>query len=425
MRRIAVGIPVAFASALAAYWLTYLRSTRPSLFGDTVRYLDADTGWALVSRFELHQGAFLPVVLFQAAGDPRKVFLVNSLVWITAWTALSAAIARRCDVRSALIVNLALLLVATTSQVVGWLGAVLTESLTTSMAVAVVAAVIVADSQPASKIRPALWMTAAASALLFATRPFMLLALSPLVVLVTYRRGLFTSLRSVVIAAIALALVIATVIIGGARPYADGLTFNGWYALTRAVHLSTDRALSPFTTEPLLSCPPVAAAVASSVARGYGLGLVPEFGDALRACPAQVSWLNSIAPGVGELFLAAPAPTVLALAGSAASIADPAVYPSLLLGLGTWGQGTIHRLLTPWEPGPYLVVTFSVLIFTWVRGVSGLGALSAVLLAGVVSVGALAIFTDGIEQGRHASAFNVLSLLAMALSLDRTRPPAT
>ena len=422
--RLAQAIPVGFGGALAAYWLAYLRGTGPSVFGDTVRYLDVGAGWALLLRFDLHQGAFLPVLLFQAVGDLGGVFLVNSFVWIVSWTILSAAITRRCDLRSAVVVNLAILLVATTSQVVGWLGAVLTESLTTSAAVIVVAAAITDDAQPTPTGRFSR-MTVGASGLLFVTRPFLLLALAPLVVLVVHRRRVFRNPRGVAGVAIAAGLVMAMVLIGGRQPYADGLTFKGWYALTRAVHWSQDRALSALTSAPLLSCAPVNAAITSSVARGYGLGLVPEFGDALRACPEQVAWLNSSAPGAARLFLAAPMQTLEALATSAAWIANPAVYPSLLLGRGSWGQGAVHRLLTPWETGPYLLVLFAVLMCVCVRGPSRLAALGAVLLAGVVCVGVVAIFTDGIEQGRHASVFNVLSLVAMALALDGTRQPPT
>jgi hypothetical protein len=419
--RLAGTIPVGFCGALVAYWLIYVRGTGPSVFGDSVRYLDAPAGWALLPRFDLHQGAFLPVVLFQAAGDPGGVFLVNSLVWIVSWTALSAAITSRCDLRSSVVIVLAILLVATTVQVVGWLGAVLTESLTNSVAIMVVAAAITeAQSTPAIRRFPR--MTAIASGLLFVTKPFMVLAFSPLVLLVMYRRRVLDGAPGKVGVALAVGLVVVVVLMGGRQPYADGLTFNGWYALTRAVHWSQNRALSSLTTQPLLSCAPVNAAVASSVARGYGLGLVPEFGDALGACPEQVAWLNSGAPGTGKLLLAAPMQTLEALATDAVWIANPAVYPSLLLGRGSWGQGAVHRLLTPWEPGPYLMVLLAILVFILVRGAFGLATAGAALLAGAVSVGVVAIFTDGIEQGRHASVFNVLTLVAMSLALDGTRP---
>ncbi len=136
------GVPALFAFSLAFYWLTYLRGARTSQFADSTRYLDPASGWSLVAALDRHQGAFFPVALFHAAGTPAGVFIVNSVAWLLSWTLLCAAVARRLTAQAAFAVSAALLVVSTTSQVVGWHGAVLTESLAVSVAVMTIAAIV-------------------------------------------------------------------------------------------------------------------------------------------------------------------------------------------------------------------------------------------------------------------------------------------
>src|SRR4029453_17330380 len=75
-------VPGVFGLSLAAYWLTYLPGAPPATFVYSTRYLDSAAGWSLVTAIDRHQGAFLPVALFQTAGSPQGVFAVNSLGWI-------------------------------------------------------------------------------------------------------------------------------------------------------------------------------------------------------------------------------------------------------------------------------------------------------------------------------------------------------
>jgi hypothetical protein len=77
-----------------------------------------------MTALDRHQGAFVPVALFHSAGTPTGVFIVNSIAWIVSWTLLCAAVAQRLTTRTACAVSAMLLVVATTSQVVGWHGAV-------------------------------------------------------------------------------------------------------------------------------------------------------------------------------------------------------------------------------------------------------------------------------------------------------------
>ena len=405
------GVPGVFAFSLAVYWLVYLRGARTSQFADSTRYLDPDSGWSLVAALDRHQGAFFPVVLFQTAGTPAGVFIVNSVAWLLSWTLLCAAVARRVTVRAACAVGAALLVLSTTSQVVGWHGAVLTESLAVSVAVLTIAAVVF-ESAPACTP----WGSAAAFVLLMLTKPLLALAVFPAVAIVILRSVLPTGVRALMLAVLAAGLVFIPAY-ATTLPYGDGLTFKGWYALTRAVRFSTEPTLALQTTLPIRSCARLSAGVDASVARGYELGLVPELTEALRDCPEQARWLNRNAPGPLSLLVREPVATLYAVANGLVWLAKPMVYPSFLLGLGSWGEGAIHRWLTPREPGPYLGIMFVVLLACSVRGRPAFWMACVPLLAGVVAVAALAMFMDAIEQGRHASSFNVLSLITAVLML--------
>ena len=141
-------VPGVFGLSLAVS-LTYLQGTPPSTFADSTRYLDSAAGWSLVTAIDRHQRRVPPVALFQTSGSPQGVFAVNSFAWIVSWTLLCAAVSQRLTRRAAVATSLGLLIVATTSQVVGWHGAVLTESLTVSLAIVVIAAIIF-ESAPAA-----------------------------------------------------------------------------------------------------------------------------------------------------------------------------------------------------------------------------------------------------------------------------------
>ena len=405
------GVPGIFAFLLAVYWLVYLRGARTSRFADSTRYLDPDSGWSLLAALDRHQGAFFPVVLFQTAATPSGVFIVNSVAWLLSWTLLCAAVARRLTPRAGCAVSAALLVVATTSQVVGWHGAVLTESLAVSIAVLTIAAIVF---ESASARTP--WSSVASFVLLLLTKPLLALALFPVVAIVIYRSVLPMPARAPLLALLAAGLVLIPTY-ATTEPYGEGLTFKGWYALTRAVRFSTEPALAAATTLPIRSCAPLSAGIDASVARGYELGLVPELTEALRHCPEQVRWLNRDAPGPLSLLVREPVAAVHAIVSGLEWLAKPMVYPSFLLGLGTWGEGAIHRWLTPREPGPYLGIIFVILCACSVRGRPAFGIACVPLLAGVIAVGAFAMFVDAIEQGRHASPFNVLSLTTTVLML--------
>ena len=364
-----------------------------------------------MTALDRHQGAFVPVALFQAAGTPAGVFIVNSIAWIVSWTLLCAAVAQRLTTRTACAVSAMLLVVATTSQVVGWHGAVLTESLAVSFAVAAIAA-IVFESAPAR----APWATVASFVLLLLTKPLLALALAPAAGVVINRSTLPMPVRAPVLAVLA-AMLVAIPSYAATRPYGEGLTFTGWYALTRAVRFSTEPSLATVTTLPIRSCAALSAGIDASVARGYELGLVPELTESLRDCPEQVQWLNRDAPGSLSLLASEPVATIQALVIGLEWIGKPMVYPSFLLGLGTWGEGAVHRWLTPREPGPYLGIMFVVLLACSVRGRPAFWILCVPLFAGVIAVAAFAMFVDAIEQGRHASAFNVLSLTTAVFML--------
>lgn len=405
------GVPGVVAFSLAVYWLVYLRGARTSQFADSTRYLDPDSGWSLVAALDRHQGAFFPVVLFQTAGTPAGVFIVNSVAWLLSWTLLCAAVARRITARAACAVSAALLVVSTTSQVVGWHGAVLTESLAVSVAVLTIAAVIF-ESAPGRTP----WGSVASFVLLLLTKPLLALAVFPAVAVVIHRSVLSTRVRAPMLAVLAAGLVIIPAY-ATTQPYGDGLTFKGWYALTRAVRFSTEPTLAQQTTLPIRSCTRLAAGIDASVARGYELGLVPELTEALRHCPEQVRWLNRDAPGPLSLLAREPVAALHAIANGLEWLAKPMVYPSFLLGLGSWGEDAMHRWLTPREPGPYLGIMFVVLLACSVRGRPAFWIACVPLLAGVIAVAAFAMFVDAIEQGRHASPFNVLSLTTAVLML--------
>ena len=404
-------VPGVFAFSLAVYWLVHLRGARTSRFADSTRYLDPDSGWSLVAAFDRHQGAFFPVALFQTAGTPDSVFIVNSAAWLLSWTLLCAAVAHRLTAPCACAVSAALLVVATTSQVVGWHGAVLTESLAVSVAVLTIAAIIF-ESAAARTPRASV----AAFVLLLLTKPLLALAVFPGVAIVIYRSVLPMRARAPILAFLAAGLVTIPAY-ATTEPYGDGLTFKGWYALTRAVRFSTEPTLALSTTLPIRSCVRLSAAIDASVARGYELGLVPELTEALRHCPEQVRWLNRDAPGPLVLLLREPVATIQAIVNGLEWVAKPMVYPSFLLGLGSWGEDALHRWLTPREPGPFLGIMFVVLLACSVRGRPAFWIACVPLLAGVVAVAAFAMFVDAIEQGRHASSFNVLSLTTTVLML--------
>ena len=414
-------IPALFGLSLAVYWLAYLEGTPPTTFADSTRYLHEASGWSLVTEIDRHQGAFLPVALFQAMGSAQGVFAVNSIAWIVSWTLLSAAVSQRLKTGAALVTSLGLLVMATTSQVVGWHGAVLTESLTVSLAIVVVAAIVFASS-PSARPRSA-WGIMLSMVLLLLTKPLVALALAPAAMVAIGRSSLSMQVRLC-----ALAILCGTLIgiptFAATLPYGEGLTYKGWYALTRAVRFSTDPALAPATTLPIRSCAALSAAVDRSVARGFDLGLVPEVYEALGNCPAQVRWLNRDAPGPLSLLVREPEAMVQALADGLVWLAKPMVYPSFLLGKGTWGEGRVHRWLTPREPGPYVAVILTAIALSAIRGRPAFATLCVTLVAGVIVVTAFAMFVDAIEQGRHASAFNVMSLTAVMLLLPSSSAAA-
>jgi hypothetical protein len=407
-------IPAVFGLSLAVYWLAYLQSTPPTTFADSTRYLHAESGWSLVSEIDRHQGAFLPVALFQATGSARGVFAVNSFAWIVSWTLLCAAVSQRLEARAAAVTSLGLLVMATTSQVVGWHGAVLTESLTVSLAIIVIAAIIFA-SAPAARPRSA-WGIILTMILLLLTKPLVALALAPAAMVAIGRSSLTMRVRLCALAILSGTLV-GIPAYAATLPYGEGLTYTGWYALTRAVRFSTDPALAPATTLPIRSCAALSAGIDQSVERGFGLGLIPEVYEALGKCPAQVRWLNRDAPGPLSLLVREPGPTLKALAGGLVWLAKPIVYPSFLLGMGTWGEGRVHSWLTPREPGPYLAVILAALTLSAMRGRRAFATLCVTLFAGVIAVAAFAMFVDAVEQGRHVSAFNVMSLTTVMLLL--------
>lgn len=410
-------VPGVFGLSLAAYWLTYLQGTPPSTFADSTRYLDSAAGWSLVTAIDRHQGAFLPVALFQTSGSPQGVFAVNSFAWIVSWTLLCAAVSQRLTRRAAVATSLGLLIVATTSQVVGWHGAVLTESLTVSLAIVVIAAIIF-ESAPAARPRTA-WGIILALVLLLLTKPLVALALAPAAMASIGSSRLTIRVRLQALA-ILTGMLVGIPAYAATLPYGDGLTLTGWYALTRAVRFSTEPALAAATTLPLRSCAALSAGIDKSVARGFELGLVPEVHEALGNCPEHVRWLNRDAPGPLSLLVREPGATVLALAEGLVWLSKPMVYPSFLLGLGTWGEGRVHRWLTPREPGPYLAVIIAGLMLSALRGRPAFGAICVTLFAGVIVVGAFAMFVDAIEQARHASAFNVMSLTTLMLLIPNS-----
>ncbi|HZL92184.1 MAG TPA: hypothetical protein VFB99_01025, partial [Vicinamibacterales bacterium] len=244
-------IPALFGLSLAVYWLAYLQGTPPTTFADSTRYLHEASGWSLLTEIDRHQGAFLPVALFQATGSAQGVFAVNSIAWIVSWTLLSAAVSQRLETRAALVTSLGLLVMATTSQVVGWHGAVLTESLTVSLAIVVVAAIVFASS-PSARPRSA-WGVMLSMVLLLLTKPLVALALAPAAMVAVSFSSLTMWVRLSTLAILSVTLVgIPTY--GATLPYGAGLTYKGWYALTRAVRFSTDPSLAAATTLPIRSC---------------------------------------------------------------------------------------------------------------------------------------------------------------------------
>ena len=302
------------------------------------------------------------------------------------------------EARAAVVTSLGLLVMATTSQVVGWHGAVLTESLTVSLAIIVIAAIIFASS-PSARPRSA-WGIIVAMIVLLLTKPLVALALAPAAIVAIVHSSLTMRVRLCVLAILSGALV-GIPAYAATLPYGEGLTYTGWYALTRAVRFSTDPALAAATTLPIRSCADLSAGIDQSVARGFELGLVPEVYEALGNCPVQVRWLNRDAPGPLSLLVREPAATVQALADGLVWLAKPMVYPSFLLGMGTWGEGRVHRWLTPREPGPYLAVILTALMLSAMRGRPAFATLCMTLFAGVIVVAGFAMFVDGIEQGRH------------------------
>ena len=197
-----------------------------------------------------------------------------------------------------------------------------------------------------------------------------------------------------------------------------GLTLTGLYALTRAVRFSTEPARGGNN--------PAAPALHSrrgSTSRSLRSShwLVPEVHEALGNCPEHVRWLNRDAPGPLSLLVREPGATVLALAEGLVWLSKPMVYPSFLLDLGTWGEGRVHRWLMLREPGPAPCRDDCRPHAQRLSRPCGFRRhLRVHSFAGVIVVGAFAMFVDAIEQARHASAFNVMSLTTLMLLIPNS-----